>query len=551
MTMQAESVAITGRVVSMAGAVDAEAVLIINGRIASVGSRSILREAEAAGVPVHDVGGRVVLPGFVDPHIHLEHLATGRARGVDCRVPGCQTIGDVLDRLSDSLDDVGESGWLIGYGNLFFDQKLADRRLPTRAELDSVSSTVPILLHCGGHVSVLNSRALEVAKVERFLQGAAGLWGSPVVELDHQGRPTGVVGEIDHSLPLPPPDAEMLRKSLVSTYLELFTTYGVTTFGEMVESVESVDLLDDLIGTGQIPARGGLYAMAPSMLPLEEAAAWAGSYESGAGSEWLTAPGVKTFADGGYSARNAATRTPYVDEHSLRPGSMGRLNLTHPRLVAAIRSTRDNGVQLAVHANGERAQDEVIDAVLSVGATYDGPWVRIEHAGNVMTTRSSLAGWRRANILPVLQPQFLYNFIGDFLPVVLGGGGTKGRLPLRTLLEEGIMPAASSDVGLGAEDELSNPLFSVWSCVERKSFFGRTIEPDERLTVSEALRLHTIEAARAMGRDHDLGSLEPGKLGDVVVLDRDPRSVPAHEIRDVRVDAVYVGGRRVHERVDG
>jgi hypothetical protein len=334
----------------------------------------------------------------------------------------------------------------------------------------------------------------------------------------------------------------------VSTYFDWFTTYGVTTFGEMVDSLDSVEHLDHLISTGDIPARGALYPMAPSMMPLEEAAAWAGDYRSGAGSDWLSARGVKMFSDGGYSARNAAAKTPYVDEYSLRPGSMGRLNLTHPRLVHAVRLTREHGVQLAVHANGERAQDEVVAAVLSAGVSYDGPLIRIEHAGNFVTDRSVLSRWRQANILPSLQPEFLYNFIGDFLPVVLGGGGTKGRMPLRTLLEEGIMPAASSDVAIGAEDELSNPLFSIWCCVERKSFFGRTIEIEERLTVSEALRLHTIEAARALGQEDRLGSLEPGKLGDVVVLDRDPRTVPTDEIRDVLVDAVYVAGQKVHAR---
>ncbi|AQA03158.1 hypothetical protein BVC93_12790 [Mycobacterium sp. MS1601] len=545
---QHDSIALTGRIVSVTGGADAEAVVIINGRIAAVGSRRLAEEARTSGIEVRDFGERAVVPGFVDPHIHLELLSTARGRAVDCRVPGCKTIADVLDRLIEAAADVADGDWLLGYGNLFFDQKLAERRLPTRAELDRVSTTIPIQIACGGHTSVLNTRALELAQVERFLNGAAGLWGSPVVHLDDNGVPTGVVSEIDQLLPVPPMDRAEVRRHLASTYSELFTAYGVTTFGEMLSSFDNADIMDDLVGSKDIAARGVLYPMAPSAGPLEEVCDWVSTYRSRAGTDWMRAAGTKLFADGGYSARNAATRTPYVAEHAPYPGYKGTLNMTQGDVLRALRATRRRDIQVAIHANGPRAQDEILSALLSVPGPHDHRPVRIEHAGNLVNDRADLELFRRANVIPVLQPVFLYNFMADFVPMLLGDGGLTGRLPLRSMLDDGVGPVASSDVAPGAEAEQSNPMFSIWECMARRSYWGLHIEPAETISFTEALRLHTIEGARSLGMQDSVGSIEVGKWGDIAVLDRDPRAGGLDEVRSALVDEVFLAGVSVHKR---
>jgi predicted amidohydrolase YtcJ len=222
--------------------------------------------------------------------------------------------------------------------------------------------------------------------------------------------------------------------------------------------------------------------------------------------------------------------------------------MTQAAILDALHASRRHDVQLAVHANGTRAQDEIIAALLSVPNPHDHPSVRIEHAGNILGARADLVQWRRANVTPITQPGFLYNFVGDFVPMLLGDAGTKGRLPLRTMIEDGIVPVASTDVGLGAEEEQSNPLFSIWECTARRSYWGRVIEEEESIGFAQALRLHTLEAARALGIDDKVGSVEPGKYADLVVLDRDPRRVPVDELRQIQVDSVYLAGREVHHR---
>ena len=129
--------------------------------------------------------------------------------------------------------------------------------------------------------------------------------------------------------------------------------------------------------------------------------------------------------------------------------------------------------------------------------------------------------------------------------MLLGTPGTTGRLPLRSMLDDGVGPVANSDVGPGAEDEQSNPLFSIWECMARRGYSGSAIEPEQAISFAEALRLHTIEGARALGMDDQVGSLEVGKQGDLVVLDRDPRDGGLQNVRDTKVDSVFLGGVEV------
>jgi predicted amidohydrolase YtcJ len=277
-------------------------------------------------------------------------------------------------------------------------------------------------------------------------------------------------------------------------------------------------------------------------MSLEAALDWESRLELRAGTDWTAVRGIKLFADGGYSARNAATRTPYLEPYAVEPGSRGQINLPRERIADAIRRARERGLQLAVHANGERAQDEVCAGVVAAGQT-DDPRVqtRVEHAGNLVTETATIAAWREAGILPAPQPVFLYNF-GDFFPVYLGEPGLRGRFPFRALLDEGWRLSASSDVLLGSEERQTNPLFGVWCCLKRQTFFGEVIDPEQRITLDEALRMHTIDAAHALGIEGDRGSIAAGKLADLVVLAEDPYEVDVDRLPDIAVERVYVGG---------
>lgn len=541
--MGTNTFALRGNVITMTAAGEAQVIYVENGKIAGIGDSAYAAELQRNGIDVQDLGKRTILPGFVDPHVHFCQYAAGSHRGIDCRVPACKTIADVLDALRTGLSSGQTVGdWLIGYGNLFFDQKLAEHRLPTRQELDSVSRTTPIVLHCGGHVSVLNTAALALAGVERFITGGEGLWGSPVVHLGADGQPTGVVAEIDGLLPIPESSSEELGRYYADTFRRDFLAHGVTAIGEMAESARDVQVLDSAIADGSLLGRVALYAMAPSLLPAAQACEWVAGFSSGSGPDRVWARGVKVFADGGYSARNAASLDDYSRDHSPHQGYRGKLNLSRGALMDTIRTARSSNVQVAIHTNGTRAQREAIEAILALGAPHEHPPVRVEHLGNVLGSVDDIESWRAANVIPVMQPGFLHNFIGDYLPMLFPATGTAGRMPLRTLLNEGLSPVISSDITLGGEAEATNPLHTIWSTVARRSYWGHHIEPEESISVAQALRLHTIDAAKVIGLDHLAGSLEPGKAADIVVLDRDPHTVPETDLKDIGVSRTYVGG---------
>ncbi|MEA2330576.1 MAG: hypothetical protein QOK00_1108 [Thermoleophilaceae bacterium] len=540
--------AVAGRVLTMADSGEPQRVVVVEGdTIVDVGGPALLTQVqEDEATTVLDLGDGAVLPGFIDAHAHAEASARAHSETVDCRVPGCKDVEEVLQTLSDNISRARE-GWLVGQANLFYNQKLADKRMPTREELDSVSRDISIVIRAGGHTSVLNTRAFETSDVVRYA-GKSGMMGGAVIERDSAGEPTGVISELDKALPLPVPTRDEVRESLRSGLHDLFTRHGVTSVGEISDSLEGLQLMDELISSGETPLRTSVLLWAPGTLTVDQVCDWERHLELRSGREWMHVRGLKVFADGGYSSRNAATRTEYLEPYALEKGSKGKVDLSVDQLRSFLERANAAGLQLAVHANGERAQDAVCEAVMAVGPPQDERLrTRVEHAGNFVTKPDTLEAWRGAGIIPIPQAVFLYNF-GDLFPIYLGEAGQRGRFPFRTLLEEGWPISASSDVFIGAEQEQTRPLFSIWCCLRRQTFFGEIVDPEQAVGLDTALEMHTINAALALGEEERRGSLETGKLADLVLLRRDPHDLEIDELRSLEVDATIAGGKLAHVR---
>jgi predicted amidohydrolase YtcJ len=525
----------------------ARALWIVGDRIRAVGNDEIVRQAIDSGAKIEEYGDRYIGPGFVDPHAHVEVGSVALETNIDCRVPAVSSIEDLLQLLAENRRQ-GSEDWILGQANLFWDMKLADKRYPTRQELDVVSSTQPIAIRAGGHFSVLNSRALELSGVAQYAK-AEGMMGRAIVQRDASGEPTGLIGELDAALPLPNPSGNALTQILSRGIRQLFTRYGVTAVGEITETPNGPVAFDELMTSGTPPLRASVYLWSPGAFSLESACNWQESMSLSSHEKFLRIQGVKVFADGGFSSRNAATYTPYRPRYALTPGSRGEINLSKSEIISILAKTLNAGLQLAIHTNGERAQLEAAAAIAEVPvASIRGPLrTRLEHAGNYVTSARTIDAWLESGVHIVPQPGFLYNF-GDFIPEFLGKAGETGRHPFRSLLDRGIRLSGSSDLHLGSEIEQTNPLFGVWNCIKRESFRGNIIEPEESIGLDEALRMHTLDAAAVLGREDDIGSLEESKFADVVVFDEDPHDVTVDQLREIRVDKVLVGGATVYER---
>jgi hypothetical protein len=525
-----------GTILTMAGGAQPRSVTIEGERIAHVDG------APAAGEVTLDFGDRVLMPGFVDVHAHYEVAARVGYQTVDVRAPTCGSVADVLEVLREAARDT-DTGWAIGQGNLFLDQKLAERRFPTRAELDSVSTDVAIAVRAGGHITMLNSKALELAGIDESYEEPQGsVTGQPIVEREADGRVSGVVKEMDNLLPFPELDRVALKRALKEGATDLFAAHGVTTLGEISETIDGLHAMDELALVGELPVRVAIYQWVPGTMSIDDACER--KLELGSRPDQVGIQGIKIFADGGFSAASAAVKKPYV----VHPHQCGTLAVS-PEYVAEVAArASDAGLQMAIHANGERAQELVCDALAKVGSNGGFPLApRVEHAGNFLPDRSLTDKWRAAGIIPVPQPVFIYT-IGDFIPTYVGEYGNHGQFPLRWLIDEGWELSGSSDVWIGSERPQTRPLFSIWCCVERRGFSGREIEPEQAITVDEALLMHTLGGARVLGEEADRGSIEAGKLADLIVLARDPRRVPPSEIPNIEVDYVFLGGRCVYSR---
>ncbi|HBT67983.1 MAG TPA: hypothetical protein DEB63_06730 [Agrobacterium sp.] len=516
-----------------------QGVLVRGDRIIKLMTRDDASRYETA--EIIDLGDATIMPGFVDVHAHSEVVCRTAYKTVDCRAPECGTIKSVQEALAAAERDLDDGEWLVGQANLFFDRKLEEGRLPTREELDAVSTTRPIALRAGGHITVLNSKGLEVAGIDRnYKAPEKSITGPPEVVRDAEGNPTGVVKEMDSLLPLPSPNSTQLREAIREGLRKYFTEYGVTTIGEISETIDGLECMNDLAEAGELPTSMRIYLWSPGTLEsLDRVKNWRDHIRLTASERDIRIQGLKLFSDGGFSAKSAAVNCCYVGH----PGFSGNIAFDRYFLKRAFLMTQEAGLQMAVHANGDRAQEWLCKMTIKSGGSPKGRTrMRIEHAGNLLPDRRTADLWAEAGIIPVPQPVFLYTF-GEYFPDYLGDYGAIGRFPFRSLLDQGWRLSGSSDVWIGSERSATNPFFGIWCCVKRQTYAGNFIDKHEAVTLDEALRMHTIDAAYVMGEEDEKGSITPGKVADIIAVPCDPHAVDIDVLRDLKPDFVMARGR--------
>jgi predicted amidohydrolase YtcJ len=514
-----------------------EAIAVRDGRIQVVGTDEEIRALVGEQTEVVDIAGRTVLPGFTDPHVHLEMASVALGLMTSIHSPPCGDIPAMLDALRAACAERAPGEWVIGQGNLFHDMRLAEKRYPTREELDSVSVDHPIVVRAGAHVTIANSAALEIFGIGLDTETPPG----GVIFRDDDGNPTGLFMEMYNYLPIPGFTGEQKREAIPRTAREYFLKYGVTCVGEIVDSVAGVRLFQDLYNSGELPLRIALYARVPKPIDLD---ALAGTgFSTGFGDDHLYLAGVKVFADGGISARLAATYEPYVGTENT-----GKLVWDDEELAQIIRTCNESGLQPIIHCAGDRAMDMVTEAYareLEQRPRDDHRW-RIEHIGNPFATDERLRRMREVGVLPVPNPPHLYS-MGDQFEGLVGTEAKHLSMRMKTLVDMGFRPASASDL-TGSHPESSNPFLGMWVMVARQTFFGKQFDRAESLTVREALRTYTLDGAYAVFQDDVRGSIEPGKLADLVVCDKDPLAVAIEELPGIEVEETYIDGVRVWKR---
>ncbi|MEW6546178.1 MAG: amidohydrolase [Bacillota bacterium] len=534
--MQADLVLLGGRVSTLdAERPQASAVACRAGRILAVGSDQEVTPLAGPGSRVIFLGGRRVTPGFIDSHMHLSWFGLGLGYIDLVGVRSLEVLQDLVR--SRAAGEAGET-WILGRG---WDHELLGV-LPSRHHLDAVAPRHPVLLtRVCGHVAVANTRALEVAGISRGTPDPPG----GVIDRDAGGEPTGVLREEAMDLVrsrIPAPGVEEMARALAAG-AERALAAGIT----------SVHSNDGSLGQGlgfvpeayrrafELGMRLRVWWDFPGEMLAE---ARERGWKSGQGDEWFRVGSAKFFADGSLGGGTAALSEPYADE----PGSRGVLTMDPAELAVRVREARDAGVQVAIHAIGDRAIEVALDALEGAG-----PWdaragargrPRLVHC---QVMRPDLFRRMKAcGAVADLQPRFVSSD-KRFAQKRLGPARAPLSYAWRSFLDAGVPVAFGSDCPV----EPIDPMLGVYAAVTRCDTDGDPPGgwyPEQKLTVEEAIQGFTVGAARAVGEESEKGTLTPGKLADLVVWDPDPMIADPFQLKDVRPLLVVVGGQVVYER---
>jgi len=524
--MFADLVLIDGNVITLnSSQPSAEAIAIKNTKIVKVGTNKEINLLIGKDTKILDLQGRTVVPGLTDSHIHVADFGKFLT-WIDLKA--VSSIEEMQRRLREHAQNMPKGRWIIGNG---WDQAcFVEKRYPNFRDLDEASPDNPVVLyHQCGRVCVVNSKALELAGVTNK---TLALSGGEIEKDAETGEPTGILRENATDLvwkTVPEPSEEEIIEA-TSLACKKIVEAGVTSIHWILTASNEFLILKRLHAENKLPLRVHIIVPAKFLDQINDLDSFLES-----GNKMDRQLGVKVFVDGSLAARTAALCESYLDD----PAEKGQLLYSQDELNVLVVKAQKANLRLVIHAMGDQAIDLTLIAIEKalMEAPLKNHRYRIEHAS--VLNKDLIRRIKKLGIIVSVQPKCVLSEFSVWSAVDrLGPKRARWLYPLKTLVTEGIRVIGGSDCPM----EPLSPLLGIQAAVTRQYF------PEEQITVDEALRMYTLNAAYASSEESIKGSIEEGKLADLTVLSGDPTAVPPSKIGEINVSMTVVGGKIAYQR---
>jgi predicted amidohydrolase YtcJ len=517
-----------------AGRPQAEAVAVLGDRIVSVGTSTEIDAWRGADTKIIDAAGKLVLPGFNDSHVHF---VDGSSSLTEVQLKYARSLQDFAQRLGDYARQLPKGEWVTG-GN-WDEESFTTPEIPTKATIDALTPSTPVFVsRYDGHMALANSAALRLAGVDAKTPDVPG----GVIVRDKNGDPTGLLKDaaMNYVYKVIPPRTAEQRLRLIRAGLQHAASVGVTSVQHMNPEYGDIAAYSELAEKDQLTVR--VYAAPPETQWQDQAKIGA---RRAFGSPYLRIGALKGYADGSLGSTTAYFFDPYVHapkERGILSDEMQPLDGMRQRMIAADKAD----LQLCIHAIGDRAISIILDLFEDV-VKANGPKdrrFRVEHAQHMAA--KDFVRFAKLGVIASMQP---YHAIDDgrWAESRIGPDRIKRTYAFRTFLDNGVKLAFGTDWFVAP----LNPLETIYAAVTRATLDGRYPngwQPQEKISVAEAVEAYTLTSAYAEFQDKEKGSISPGKLADLVILSDDIFTMQKEAIKDVKVQQTIVGGKVVYER---
>jgi hypothetical protein len=525
-----DTILVNGHVITVDASFSiARAIAIGGGRFSAVGTDAAIRKLAGPNTRTIDLHGQTVIPGLADGHLH----DAGGGPGVD--LSRTRSIAEILAAIAERVKQ-SRPGDIVVSNSDWHEAQLKEHRLPYRKDLDTVSPENPVVLVRGGHEYILNSAALKKWNISK---DTAPLSGGRITR-DPQGELNGELVDRAKSLVQLPPGPKLTIEALQEQHRKL-NAAGLTSIRYPGASVEQYRLLQEMKRRGRLTMRVSqlLRLPADSAVTMRSAIA-ASNVKPDEGDEWVRIGGMKLGVDGGFEG--GWMREPYAEPWGEHGTFRGVNTMKQAAYTDVVKELNRLGWRVATHAVGDAAIDEVLAAYEAANAerSIHGKRWTIEHG---FIPQADQFPRMKALDLVISAQDHLY-LAGPSLVSYWGAKRAAWTTPMRAYLERGFVVAGGTDSAVVPYP----PLWVIYHFVTRDTISGGVLGADQKITRREALQVETVNNAYLTFEERVKGSIEPGKLADLVVLPEDILTCPAKNIEQMAVTMTMVGGTIVYQR---